>query len=62
MIALVTPSIVHLFTFIGGMFVFCILKDDIFLDIALVNLLCALSTLISSENVCGDLIAFFHLL
>lgn len=43
------------------MFAFCILKDDIFLDIALVNLLCALSTLISSENVCGDLIAFFHL-
>lgn len=61
MIALVTPSIVHLFTFIGGMFVFCILKDDIFLDISLVNLLCVLSTLISSENVCGDLIAFYHL-
>ena len=61
MIALVTPSIVHLFTFIGGMFVFCILKDDIFLDIALVNLLCALSTLTSNENVYGDWIAFYHL-
>ena len=61
MIALVTPSIIHLFIFIGGMFVFCILKDDIFLDISLVNLLCALSTLTSNENVYGDLIAFFHL-
>lgn len=61
MIALVTPSIVHLFIFIGGMFAFYILKDDIFLDISLVNLLCALSTLTSNENVCGDLIAFYHL-
>ena len=30
MIALVTPSIVHLFIFIGGRFAFFILKDDIF--------------------------------
>lgn len=62
MIVLVTPSIIHLFIFIGGMFAFYIMKDDIFLDISLVNLLCALSTLTSNENVYGDLIAFFHLL
>ena len=61
MIVLVTPSIIHLFIFIGGMFAFYIMKDDIFLDISLVNLLCALSTLISNENVYGDLVAFFHL-
>ena len=61
MIVLVTPSIIHLFIFIGGMFAFYIMKDDIFLDISLVNLLCALSTLISNENVYGDWIAFYHL-
>ena len=44
------------------MFAFYILKDDIFLDISLVNLLCELSTLTSNENVYGDLIAFFNIL